>query len=205
MFAFVWLLSQLLPVREQAWSRQNQPRFEDFPVAKVWRGAPAVPKRIVDYRYPDLLAKAAKEGVNFAGRYKFALWMGGSNCAAGAIIDLPTGGVFIPPLGKRTEDRDESGQWLISCGMYEGSAIEFQLHSRLVKIRTGMTAPPDTYYFVWEQDRFRRILFLGHACSRPKRLAQFADEGVELPVEEAVPEASASSFIFSSAGWATPQ
>ena len=160
------MLGLLLPIHLLAarpWSEKHRPRFEDFRVVNIWRGV-AAPVRLklpagLEWRVD--LNKEARAPVNFAGRYKFAIWMCGSNCAGGAIIDLPTGEVFQPPLGK-------GGDWSVSAGMFQDPAIEFRPNSRLVIIRTGTTAPPDTYYLVWEGNHFQRILFIaGRPSSQP--------------------------------------
>jgi hypothetical protein len=109
------------------------------------------------------LTKAAKEAPNFAGHYNFAFWGCGSNCAAGALIDLQTGEVFQPPLAAPNGGGWE--RWIISGGMMEDSGIEFHPDSRLVVVRSGLNFSerlqknvPDVHYFVWEERHFRYVL-----------------------------------------------
>jgi len=116
------------------------------------------------------LSDAAKEPANFGGHYRFTVWGCGSNCAAGAVIDLRTGSVFPPPLGGKESGWD---RWIISPGMLEGSGIDFRTESRLVIIRGGLNYVeslhknvPDVYYFVWDDQRFREILRIPGGQSR---------------------------------------
>jgi len=109
------------------------------------------------------LTNAAKEPPNFAGHYRFTFWGCGSNCAAGAVIDLQTGTVYPPPLG---DHGDGWSRWMIAATMSNGSAIDFHPDSRLVVVRGGINYSerlkaniPDVWYFVWERDRFRQLLF----------------------------------------------
>jgi len=55
---------------------------------------------------------------------------------------------------------------MIAATMSNGSAIDFHPDSRLVVVRGGINYSerlkaniPDVWYFVWERDRFRQLLF----------------------------------------------
>lgn len=114
------------------------PRFEEYAVAEVWHREPAVlkPATHSERMFRTQLTNAAKKAPNFAGHYRFTFWGCGSNCAAGALIDLQTGEVFPPPMA----DPDGKGweRWMISGGMMEDSGIEFRLSSRMVVVRGGV-------------------------------------------------------------------
>jgi len=56
---------------------------------------------------------------------------------------------------------------MIAPAMFDGSAIDFHPSSRLVIIRGGINYSerlkanvPDVWYFSWEGDRFRQLLFI---------------------------------------------
>jgi hypothetical protein len=110
------------------------------------------------------LTGTAKEPPKFSGHYRFTFWGCGSNCGAGALIDLKTGDVFPPPLGGHGIGWDH---WIISPAFFEGAGIESHADSRLVVIRAGINYSeplqknvPDVYYFTWEDNRFRQIQFI---------------------------------------------
>jgi hypothetical protein len=147
------------------------PQFEDYQVAQTWHGAP-VPVKLTtpsERMFRTNLTNAAKETPNFAGHYRFTIWGCGSNCAAGAVIDLQTGRVYAPPLGGKG---DGWSRWIVSSAMMADAAIDFHPDSRLVIVRRGINyserlkaSVPDVYYFVWEGDRFRQLLFISGADS----------------------------------------
>lgn len=94
------------------------------------------------------------------------MWGCGSNCGAGAVIDLLTGLVHRPPFLHKGQ-RSGGLVWLISAAFFEGPGVDFRLDSRLVIVNTGMDWDDklnrrieDTYYFVWEADHFRRLLLV---------------------------------------------
>ncbi len=145
----------------------NPPRFEDFPVNENWHHAPAPLKLTTpsERMFRTQLTNAGKQAPNFAGHYRITFWGCGSNCAAGALIDLQTGEVFPLPLAR--PDGIGRERWIICIAAFEGADDEFHLKSRLIVLRCGLNFSehlrknlPDTYYFVWEQRRFRQLLFV---------------------------------------------
>lgn len=107
------------------------------------------------------LAEAAKEPPDFAGHYKFAIWGCGSNCAAGAIVDLQSGEVYAPPLGGKGEGWQ---RWISCTGLLDSTGYEYHLNSRLMIVRCGWSFDqdgknrPDVYYLLWEGTQFRQLL-----------------------------------------------
>jgi hypothetical protein len=175
-FCFVaWAVSA--PAQTANFDSTHLPRFEDYPVTEVWHGTPA-PLKVVtrsERMFKTQLTKAVNEAPNFAGHYRFTYWGCGSNCGAGALIDLKTGDVFPPPLGANGAGWS---RWIISPALFDGSGIESHLESRLVIIRSGINYSerlqknvPDAHYFVWEDNRFSRILFISgkQLGSKPPR------------------------------------
>jgi hypothetical protein len=148
-------------------SKAQPPRFVDYPVTEDWRGIPAPPKlaTATERMFRTRLTNAAKEPPNFADHYRITYWGCGSECSAGAVIDLQTGDVFSPPLGKPSGRGWE--KWIMCPASFEGSNDEFHLDSRLIIVHCGLNYSdhlqknvPDTYYFVWEQDHFRKLFFV---------------------------------------------
>ena len=87
-----------------AWAQPSGarlPRFEDYTVTEQWPG-PANLKLTTrsERMFRTNLTNAAKEPPNFAEHYRVTYWGCGSNCSAGALIDLQTGTVYQLPLAK---------------------------------------------------------------------------------------------------------
>lgn len=142
---------------------QRRPRFEDYPVQENWDGrrAPLQLRSASERLFKTNLRNAAAEPPNFAGHYVLATWGCGSNCAAGAFIDLATGRIMQPP---HTHGSTGWERWIFKGGMYNGSALTTRVDSRLFLLRTGLNyieeiddVVPDSYYFVLESGRFRLI------------------------------------------------
>jgi hypothetical protein len=149
----------------------NPPRFEDYPVTEIWNQPPAALKlqtpseRMFETRLKD----AAKEPPNFSGHYRVVFWGCGSNCSAGALVDLQAGTVFPLPLAK--PNMAGWDRWIFCPALFEGANDEFHINSRLMVMRCGLNFSerlrknlPDTYYFLWEQDHFRQLL---HVSEKP--------------------------------------
>jgi hypothetical protein len=164
--------SALAQSTPKATAKTNRlPRFEDYPVTEQWSGGPAPVKLTTtsERMFKTRLAEASTQPPNFAGHYKVVYWGCGSNCAAAAFIDLPTGQVFPPPLAK--PNMIGWDRWINCAGSFEGTGDDFHINSRLVIVRCGLNFSdrlnknlPDTYYFLWEQDHFRQLL---HISEKP--------------------------------------
>ena len=149
------------------WTAKNPPKFEDYPVSESWH-ATAAPVKLTtrsERMFRTNLTNAAKEPPNFAGHYRIAYWGCGSVCSAGALVDLQTGDAFPLPLAKPNGTGWE--KWIMCTASFEGTGDEFHIESRLMIVRCGLNYSdrlqknlPDTSYFLWENDRFRRILFV---------------------------------------------
>jgi hypothetical protein len=143
----------------------HPPRFEDLPVTESL-SQPTAPLKLTnrsERMFRTQLTNAAKEPPNFAGHYRITYWGCGSNCAAGAMIDLQTGDVFPAPLAKSNGRGWE--RWIECAACFEGANDEFHLDSRLMIVRCGLNYSErlqknitDTYYFLWEENRFRQLL-----------------------------------------------
>jgi hypothetical protein len=151
----VWKLA-FIALGTLAWAQPAAhwpPRFEDYPVTEKWSG-PSAPLKLTSRSgrmYRTRLTTASKEAPNFAGRYRFAIWGCGSNCAAGAVVDLPTGAVYPPP-----SSNDIAGErhWIV-CAAIDQSPF-FRLDSALVIVQCGMGRAV-RHYLVWETGSFRRL------------------------------------------------
>ena len=91
----------------QEWTKKRPPKFEDFLVHNIYKGATAP----VDLHsnpeartYRTRLREGAKHRANFAGRYIVVDWGCGSNCQVYALIDAVTGRVFDGSGAERGAD-----------------------------------------------------------------------------------------------------
>lgn len=141
------------------------PRFEDYPSPTDWHGPAAAIKLITssEQMFRTRLTETGKEPPNFAGHYKITYWGCGSECSAGAVIDLQSDGVYPPAFG----GKGKGWQCWISCAArFEGTDDEFHLNSRLMITRCGSNFDqngknhPDVYYMLWDGSRFKELMHL---------------------------------------------
>src|SRR5919107_721866 len=105
----------------------DAPRFEDYPVREVYKGAVADVR--LDSRrarmFRTRLREDSRGGPNFAGRYTVVVWGCGTGCAQMGVVDSKTGRVYFPPVEYADipdmEDEAERSRW-------------FRLDSRLLRI-----------------------------------------------------------------------
>jgi hypothetical protein len=133
------------------------PRFEDFPVPKIFRGKPARPLLSTpDARaFRTHLREGAKEGPNFAGHYTIVGWGCGTGCEHFAIIDAQTGRVyFSDTLSTATYNLVEN---------IEEAGLKYRLDSKLLILvgSPGEAAEAEnmvgTFYYKWENNRLTLI------------------------------------------------
>src|ERR1017187_5236638 len=146
-----------------AQSPTKLPPVEDYPASRNWSGENA-PLNLVlpsERVFKTRLAKAASEKANFADHFRFTSWGCGSNCAAGAFVDLETGRVIQPPLTAGTAGWD---RWMFCWQAFQGAGVWTRPDGRLLIIRCGKAlierlddVVPDTYYFIWEGSRFKLV------------------------------------------------
>ena len=159
--ALLSLAGILLAVHAQ--SPKRRPRFDDYPVPRIWTGK-AAPINLMlpaERMFKTRLTNAASAVANFADHYRFTSWGCGSECAAGAFVDLETGRVIPPPL---TSGTNGWSRWTFCWQAYQGAGVWTRPDSRLLIVRCGKTfierlddVVPDTYYFVWQDSRFKPV------------------------------------------------
>lgn len=144
----------------QASARRRAPRFEDYPVREVYKGRNA-PVRLTrdDRLFRTRLRDAARQRPNFAGHYVVAYWGCGTECVAGAAVDVKTGRVVWFP-------------GTICCWLTVGEPMEegfepvtFRLDSRLIVFkgaRNERDGDVGTHFYIIERGR------LVHLKSIPK-------------------------------------
>lgn len=154
------------------------PRFEDYPVKEIFKGAPAVPILVTaeQRRFRTCIREGVAKGYgvfrddkeqpgpNFAGHYIVVAWGCGSPCGMLAIVDAITGKVYNPPISDGFKlpplpasvpsDPDTFIPWV--------AEVDFRLNSRLMIVK----ANPDpskgrtnyTHYFLWDNNRWKLLL-----------------------------------------------
>ncbi len=166
----VWRVLPACLFAVSAWTQTPNsapPRFQDYAVVEAWHGPPASLKLTTSSErlFRTKLTEAAKQPPNFAGHYRVVYWGCGSLCSAGALVDLKTGQVFPLPLAQ--PDGKGWNRWIECTTCFEGAGNDFHLDSRIMIVRCGLNYSerfdkniPDTYYFLWEGDRFRQLLYV---------------------------------------------
>lgn len=142
---------------------QGLPKFEDFSVRETWTG-PSATLRLTspeERLFRTALREAAKQPPNFAGHFRFASWGCGTNCLAGAVVDLKMGEVVQPPLAKDVRGEEH---WIFCTSTFENGGAEYRRESSLFILRCGWKQDrdgnntPDTYYFNFDGTKFRELV-----------------------------------------------
>jgi hypothetical protein len=148
------------------------PRFEDFPAPTGWKGRPVALRlrNSSDVLFGRPLLEAARERANFASHYRFTMWACGSACLSGAIVDLARGEIIGPPSVQRNPP------WIsfsLCRSAFSGSGVDVRVNSRLMIVRCGLNYDershrniPDAYYFVFEDQHFRKVAHAHGAIPR---------------------------------------
>lgn len=165
--ACIFLVPTSVQSQVARFDAKHPPAFAEFPVSEKWNPPQAAVNLATpsERMFKTQLTNAAKEQPNFAGHYRIAYWGCGSVCAAGALVDLQTGNVYQLPLSNPNGTGWE--RWIMCTASFEGAKDEFHLDSRLIIVRCGLNFSehlkkniPDTSYFVWENNRFQRLLYV---------------------------------------------
>jgi hypothetical protein len=129
-------------------SVDRPPRFQDYPVADIFRGRPRAPmlstRKARDFR--TQLRRQAPSGPNFAGRFTVAMWGCGAGCADLAIIDARTGEVRFAPFS--SEDAWKDGHIVCSHG------LDFEITSELLIAQGEVNGKVGRHYFRWHNRTF---------------------------------------------------
>jgi len=139
------------------WSRA--PRFEDFPIASTFKGAPApvnLSSNPIASEYRTRIREAERKGPNFAGHFAVASWGCGSNCEAIAIVDALSGRVYD--------------------GIGDERGADYKIGSSLVVADPGRSAGANAddptnklpvRYYLWHENHFK--LIYEQSCSDTRR------------------------------------
>lgn len=157
------------PMIRESQIPRDAPRFEAY-AATPYTGANAVPDVHSDPRsrqYQTQLRSWAREKPNFAGHYILATWGCGTGCTELAVIDAATGKVFYPPEARVNHIEDVDPDALVD--IKEGDrradfgAMRYRADSRLLIVfgtLNGRAENEGISWFVWEDDRLRRVRFV---------------------------------------------
>lgn len=148
------------------------PRFEDYPVTKVFTGIPAAPildtpeKRMFRTRIRDGVAKGVgvtREGVeqpgpNLAGHYIIVEWAFGSPGVMMAMVDAVSGRIYSIPLSVGLMQHGFA-RGDPPCPKWWGpGAVEYRRNSRLFTVEgpPNLSKEQVNYksFFLWENHRW---------------------------------------------------
>ena len=148
------------------------PRFDDYPVTRIFAGIPAPPKlttkpaRLYRTRIREAVEKArgversgkgqARPGPNFAGNMIVAQWSSGAPGMEMAMVDAETGDVYCPPISFHGIGVESFDLPLLTLGLTvsRNPEIHFRPNSRLMIIeatpKQTRQHPSYTYFFLWQ-------------------------------------------------------
>lgn len=139
----------------------DAPKFEDF-LVPVYTGPNAKPDLRGDREtrmFRTRLASWAKEKPNFAGHYILATWGCGTSCYSIKIIDAKTGSIYHPA-------GTGSNAFVNIHESLEDKTLQFRSDSKLL-VLIGMPEEDTTRrgisYYVWENNKMKRIRFIHKA------------------------------------------
>jgi len=134
-------------------SKNESPRFVDFPVREVYRGrlAPVVLDSKRARLFRTRLREDSRRGPNFAGRYTVVFWGCGTGCAQVAVVAARSGRVYWPPLDF-VDIPDDAATAEKNRNFRLDSKLLVLTHSRYDG-RGSFTA----FYYLFDKNRFRLI------------------------------------------------
>jgi len=171
------ILGLVLLFSLSAWTQTPSappPRFEDYPVAEIFKRKPADP--IIEKTPHHMYRTRIREGVtkgwgvfrdgkeqagpNFAGHYSVIQWGCGSPCLMMVVADALTGKVYDLPVVFGRE-----GTQRIALPMFglRPAEVDFRLKSRLFTMNACPEQPsrPNarcySYYYLWTNNEWRLL------------------------------------------------
>lgn len=146
-FASIFLMCASFPAEAQ-----RTPLFRDFPTGAVYVGHHSNPDLSSPeaYNYRTRLREASQEDVNFASHYRVVTWGCGTNCIAGAVIDVISGRVTFFPFS-------------ICCSVKQQDAdfqpVLIRPNSKLIVFvgLRGEDAPDAAHFYEFTGSQFRFI------------------------------------------------
>jgi hypothetical protein len=163
---------------------RQPPRFEDYPVAKIFSGTPAAPvldtaeARMFRTRIRDGVAKFGKPplpleeeaGEPFAGHYIVVQWQFGGPGMMGVMSEAVSGKLHHLPLfdGLQSIDLVRGDP---PCNYWWGpGSIEFRKDSRLMIVEgspeRGTGKINYRHYFLWENEKWRLLDRVAMTCPK---------------------------------------
>ncbi|MFZ2266825.1 MAG: hypothetical protein WAV95_04525 [Azonexus sp.] len=146
----------------------HPPRFEQYPVREIHAGPLARPdvRSLARSRiFRTMIRQGARSGVNFAGHYSIVSWGCGTGCRGLAVVDAVSGKVHHPANLLAIDNNNVNYEdFLNAAGDWD--LLRFRPDSRLIVVIGGINEEParrGISYFVWENDRLKRIRFVHKA------------------------------------------
>jgi hypothetical protein len=156
-------------------SAQQIPKFEDYPVTKIFTGTPAAPilatpqQRLYRTRIREGVSKGEgvwrdgqeQPGPNFAGHYIIISFGCGSPCELNAIVDAATGKIYNPPISQGLQLPGIAPGDPEPCPQWGQANVKFHLNSKLMTVEANTDWPADKrnyrHYFLWENNQWKLL------------------------------------------------
>lgn len=148
----------LLSLSVSVLGQNRLPRFEDYPVRKVFKGQPAAPRinfpKAREYR--TMIKEYGKDPPNFAGHYRIVDIGCGADCTFIFVIDVITGRAYYPGVNLNFDCysllKKEEGRAL------DQYHRQYRLDSRLLlSIGESKAMGRGSFFYEWEGSGFRLI------------------------------------------------
>ena len=136
----------------------HTPRFEAYPVSRIYEGKP-LPVNVLSHpqarKLQARLVEGAKKGPNFAGHYTVVMWGCGTECQQIAVVEARTGIVAFADFMTRL-----GAQFQIDSNLFIANppdTVEQALRAR------GASGRYRTVYYLWKAPRFVELYSVEHS------------------------------------------
>lgn len=146
-------------------SATSQYNYSDYPITNIYTGKPAKLNLASNKNarsFKTRLNEGLQDGVNFAGSYSIVTWGCGTECMAGAMVNVQTGQVIdLPEVGFEQGIQKDSALYVVNPNPDE-PAINPATGEADIDYETGKPYPrypsyAETNYYQWNGDSFIKL------------------------------------------------
>jgi hypothetical protein len=143
----------------------SQYNYSDYPITNIYTGKPAKLNLASNKNarsFKTRLNEGLQDGVNFAGSYSIVTWGCGTECMAGAMVNVQTGQVIdLPEVGFEQGIQKDSALYVVNPNPDE-PAINPATGEADIDYETGKPYPrypsyAETNYYQWNGNSFIKL------------------------------------------------